>query len=58
MLENVGYPRVIFKENDKKYYYRALEDAQLRYNTESWIRYCALILKYNLEYLNDVDILS
>lgn len=58
MLENVGYPRVIFKASDKKYYYRALEDAQLRYNTESWIRYCALLLKYNLEYLNDVDILS
>lgn len=58
LLESSGYPRVIFKANDKKYYYKALEDAQVRYKPESWIRYCALLLKYNLEYLNDVDILK
>lgn len=58
LLENSSYPRVIFKASDKKYYYHALEDAQVRCNTESWVRYCALLLKYNLEYLNDIDILN
>lgn len=58
LLENSGYPRLIFKSADKKYYYKALEDAQVRYKVDNWIHYCLLLMKYNLEYLNSVDILE
>lgn len=58
LLENAGYPRLIFKDSDKKYYYKALEDAQVKYKIDSWIRYCLLLMKYNLEYLNSIDILE
>ena len=57
LLEYYGYPRLIVTERNKKFYYKALEDAQVRYMTGSWIRYCLLLMKFNLEYLNDVDIL-
>lgn len=58
MLEDLGYPRVIFKDVDKKFYYKALEDAQVKYMINNWIRYCLLLLKYNLEYLNSITILE
>lgn len=58
LLEYLGYPRLIFKDADKKFYYKALEDAQVKYKVDNWIRYCLILMKYNLVYLNDIDILD
>lgn len=58
LLEYMGYPRLIFKNADKKFYYKALEDAQVKYQVGNWIRYCLILMKYNLVYLNDVDCLN
>lgn len=57
LLEELGYPRLIITDKNKKYYYKALEDAQARYLYDNWIRYCLLLMKFNLEYINDVDML-
>ena len=57
LLENLGYPRLIITDRNKNYYYKALEDAQVGYLYDNWIRYCLLLMKFNLEYINDIDIL-
>lgn len=58
LLENLGYPRLIISDKNKKFYYKALEDAQVKYMISGWIRYCLLLMKFNLEYLNDISVIG
>lgn len=55
LLENLGYPRLIVSDRNKKFYYKALEEAQVKYMIKGWIGYCLLLMKFNLEYLNNVN---
>lgn len=58
LLENLGYPRLIISDKNKKFYYKYLEDAQVKYMIEDWVRYCLILMKFNLEYLNDINIIG
>lgn len=58
LLENQGFPRIVFRDSDKKFYYTYIEDAIVKYKTDDWIRYCLLQLKFILENLNDPTILE
>jgi Fic family protein len=58
LLENQGFPRIVFRDSDKKFYYTYIEDAIVKYKIDDWIRYCILQLKFILENLNDPTILE
>lgn len=58
LLENLGFPRIVFRDSDKKFYYTYIEDAIVKYKTDDWVRYCLLQLKFILENLNDPTILE
>lgn len=58
LLENLGFPRLIITDKEKKFYYEALENSNTRFNKNYWIRYCLLLMKYNLEFLDCVDYLD
>ena len=58
LLENQGFPRIVFRDSDKKFYYIYIEDAIIKYKMDDWIRYCMLQLKFILENLNDPTVLE
>ena len=58
LLENQGFPRIVFRDSDKKFYYTAIEDAIVKYKIDDFVRYCLLQLKFILENLNDPTILE
>lgn len=57
-LENHGFPRIVFRDSEKKFYYTYIEDAIVKYKIDDWVRYCLLQLKFILENLNDPTILE
>lgn len=58
LLENQGFPRIVFRDSDKKFYYTYIEDAIVKYKIDDWVKYCMLQLKFILENLNDPTILE
>lgn len=58
LLEGAGFPRLVITDSEKKFYYDALEDTNSKFNKDYWIRYCLLLMKYNLEFLDSVDVLA
>lgn len=57
LLENLGFPRLIITDTEKKFYYDALEKTNYRFDKNYWIRYCLLLMKYTLESLDCDDIM-
>lgn len=58
LLENQGFPRIVFRDSDKKFYYTYIEDAIVKYKKDDWVKYCILQLKFILENINDPTILE
>lgn len=58
LLENLGFPRLVITDKEKKFYYEALEQSNSRFDKKYWLRYCLLLMKYNIEFLHSVDTIS
>lgn len=57
LLEGLGYPRLVITDKHKSIYYKALQDAQVKYGPKMFINYGLILMKYTLMYLNDPKIL-
>ena len=55
LLEGLGFPRIIITASDKKFYYDALENTNSRFDKNYWIKYCLILMKYNIEFLYSTE---